>query len=126
MAGSHEHWLQGDGRCGLIKARGIADETTLRSFKIDAHKAARSAGFDRAAALLVAAIGELIGNILDHSEADQTGVAAFLVGPQTFEFVVADRGIGILESLHQSPDYGGLGDEGEALAAMVEAGVSRQ
>lgn len=125
MAGSSQHWLQGDGRCGLIKAQGIVDETTLRSFKIDAHKAALAAGFDRAAPLLVAAIGELVGNIVDHSQAVATGVVAFLGRPNSFEFVVADCGIGVLSSLHQSPDYLHLGDEGQALAAMVEPGVSR-
>lgn len=125
MTGSSQHWLQGDGRCGLIKAQGIVDETMLRSFKIDAHKAARAVGFERAAPLLVAAIGELVGNIVDHSQEVATAVVAFLGRPGSFEFVVADSGIGVLSSLRQSPDYRHLEDEGQALAAMVEPGVSR-
>lgn len=125
LAAAREHWLQADGRCGLVKANAIANETILSSFRIDAHKAAKNAGFGNASALLVAALGELIGNIVDHSQAAETGVAAFLAGPGLFEIVVADSGIGALSSLHQSSDYVALADEGQALAEMVEPGVSR-
>lgn len=88
-------------------------------------EAIHSASVIVAAALLIAALGELIGNILDHSQAEETGIAAFSVRPLMFEFVVADLGIGVLNSLHQSHDYSMRGDEGEALAAMIETGVSR-
>lgn len=125
MATGPEQWLQADGRCGFIKGIAITNEALLTSFKIDAHKAARAAGFGKAAALLIAAMGELIGNISDHSQAEETGIAALLSRPGSFEFVVADRGIGALQSLRQSPDYTGLGDHGEALAEMIESGVSR-
>lgn len=125
LAAPSGQWLQNDGRCGLIKGLAIIDETTLSSFKIDMHKAAKAAGFGNAAALLVAALGELIGNVVDHSQAMESGVAAFLGRPGLFEFVVADGGIGALCSLRQSPDFGHLADEGQALTEMIEPGVSR-
>lgn len=118
-------WLQTNGLCGMLKGKGLASEESLASFKIDAHKAALSANFGKAAPLLVAAMGELIGNVIDHSQADESGLAIFLARAGRFELVVADRGVGVLRSLRQCPDYRTLGDEGAALAAMVETGVSR-
>lgn len=118
-------WLQGDGSRGLLIGNGLESEQNLTSFKVDAHKAALRAGFAKAAPMLVAALGELIGNIVDHSEATVTGVAAFAARPGMFEFVVADQGIGALRSLTKNPAYAALPDEGAALAAMIETGISR-
>lgn len=70
-------------------------------------------------------MGELIGNVIDHSEAIGSGTALFSAETGRFEFVIADAGIGALRSLTRNPDQAGLGDEGAALEAMVEAGVSR-
>jgi hypothetical protein len=108
----------------MLKGPGLAAEDALASFRIDAHKAALGANFANSA-LLIAAMGELIGNVIDHSEAEESGVAVFSASAGVFEFVVADRGIGALQSLRQCPTYSGLGDEGAALAAMIEPGVSR-
>jgi hypothetical protein len=124
LATKPRHWLAPDGRSGLVTGAGLEQEETLTSFKIDAHKAALAAGFGRAA-LVVAAMGELIGNVVDHSEATESGTALFSAEAGRFEFVVADAGIGALRSLIRNPDYAGLGDEGAALQAMVETGVSR-
>lgn len=124
LAGTHHQWLQTDGRCGMLKGPGLTAEDTLSSFKINAHKAARGALFPDAG-LLIAAMGELTGNVIDHSQAEESGVAIFSASAGMFEFVVADRGIGALQSLRQCPDYSGLGDEGAALTAMIEPGVSR-
>ena len=118
-------WLAQDGRQGLICGAGLEREDVLTSFKIDAHKAALASGFTGRAALLVAAMGELIGNIVDHSEALDSGAALFAAHSGQFEFVIADRGIGAQASLARNPEYSDLGDEGSALQAMVEAGVSR-
>lgn len=117
-------WLDRDGRRGLVSASGLEDEHHLSSFKIDAHKAALGAGF-KAAPLLVAAMGELIGNVIDHSEASETGIAVFAARPGAFEFVVADTGIGVLTSLTKNPEHARLQDEGTALSAVIESGVSR-
>lgn len=118
-------WLARDGRQGLISSAGLEREDILTSFKIDAHKAALAAGFTSTAAFLVAAIGELIGNVVDHSESMDSGIALFAAQPGQLEFVVADRGIGARKSLARNPEYIGLGDDGSALQAMVETGVSR-
>ena len=118
-------WLAHDGRQGLIIAESLEREDVLTSFKIDAHKAALIAGFTKAAALLVAAMGELIGNVIDHSDARNSGIALFSAHANEFEFVIADCGIGVLQSLSQNPEHASLGDEGRALQAMVESGVSR-
>lgn len=118
-------WLRPDGRCGFIRAGGIACGPTLNSFKVDAHKAVLAANFGKAAPLVIAAMGELIGNILDHSEATSTGFVGFLTRERLIEFVVADRGIGVLESLRKSVVHEGLSDHGAALSSMIENGVSR-
>ena len=118
-------WLAKEGRQGLVTAAGLEREDTLASFKIDAHKAALAGGFSKSAPLLIAALGELIGNVVDHSEALASGIALFAVEAGRFEFVVADTGIGALRSLTQSSEHISLRDEGAALQAMVETGVSR-
>lgn len=125
QSGTAVHWLKSDGRCGLIKGGGLTCDQTLNSFKIDAHKAALAANFSTAAPLLVAALGELIGNISDHSEAAATGFVAFSADDRLFEFVVADQGIGVLESLRKSPEHMTLSDQGAALSAMIQSDVSR-
>lgn len=118
-------WLDSTRLSGLVVGEGLESEPHLNSFKIDAHKAARNAGFIGSAALLVAAMGELIGNVIDHSEVTTTGVALFVARPKEFEFVVADAGIGALSSLIKNPEQAHLQDESAALAAMVETGISR-
>lgn len=118
-------WLRPDGRCGFIRADGITCDPALNSFKVDAHKAALAAHFGKAASLVVAAMGELIGNIVDHSEATTSGFVAFLTRERLVEFVVADRGIGALKSLRKSFVHERLSDHGAALTSMIENGVSR-
>ena len=62
-----------------------------------AEKAAVSAGFGKQVARqLVAALSEMLDNIYWHSRRPSTGLAAFKAQSRKFEFVVADRGIGIL------------------------------
>ena len=74
---------------------------------------------------LVAAMRELESNISEHSNAHASGVIAFRAGPCSFEFVVADLGIGVLQSLRSSEMYPSIGDEGAALRAALSEGVSR-
>lgn len=118
-------WLASDGRRGLLIGRGLESEDHVADFKFDAHKAALAISSSKTAALIVAAIGELAGNVIDHSEAGETGIALFSTDSRTFEFVVADSGIGILKSLTRNPEYAHFQDESTALAAAVESGVSR-
>ncbi|MEV4933021.1 hypothetical protein [Sphingobium sp. LSP13-1-1.1] len=114
-----------DARQGFITGAGIENEEALSSFKIDAHKAAKNAGFGMQAGLIVAALGELVGNVIDHSQNPGSAAALFSAGRGEFEFVITDDGIGVLDSLTQNPEHAMLSDHGAALQAMVEAGVSR-
>lgn len=71
----------------------------------------------------VAAIAE--GNILDHSQRPETGYIAFHVEPRKLEFVVADRGVGVLSSLNSNPEYAKLSDHGRAIELALSEGISR-
>ncbi|PPE73075.1 hypothetical protein C3942_14720 [Solimonas fluminis] len=74
---------------------------------------------------LVGAIGELEDNIHLHSQAVDTGYVGYRAGNNEFEFVVADAGVGILNSLKSCPDYADLKDAGDALQFALQDGVSR-
>lgn len=102
------------------------DQTDWVGFGLAAQKAAEAAGFHRkTGAQFVAALGELVSNIHEHSGAPASGIAAFRTDNNGFEFAVADRGVGILESLRTCPDYAHLADHGEALRLALGEGVSR-
>jgi hypothetical protein len=101
-------------------------ESSWTEFCYAAQFAAVDVGFPKGiAAQLVGAIGEMEGNIHEHSNAPKSGVVVFQATPGTFEFVVADRGIGVLASLNSSPAYVGLTDHGEALRLTLTDGVTR-
>ena len=74
---------------------------------------------------LIGAFGELHDNVYKHSERIDTGLAAFDVTADAFEFVVADSGIGVLASLRQNPEFAHLSDSGAALRAAASDGASR-
>lgn len=102
------------------------DELSWVAFGVDAQRAATSVGFSRSTAQqLVGALGELVDNIYEHSDASKSGLAAFKAGQGVFEFVVCDRGIGVLQSLRTCPDHANLHDHGDALRLTLTEGVSR-
>jgi anti-sigma regulatory factor (Ser/Thr protein kinase) len=102
------------------------DETNWIRFGLATQQAATTAGFPRkVAAQLAAALGEFNSNVYEHSNASGTGIIAFHARPGRFEFVVSDRGIGVLRSLRSGPDYPNLTDHGEALRLTLTDGVSR-
>ncbi len=87
---------------------------------------AREAGFaDAVASGLAGALGELADNVIQHSEAPDSGLAAFARTAARFEYVVADTGIGMLTSLHRSSEFRSLRDDLEALPLAVMPGISR-
>ena len=119
-------WLSNDGAFGYLSGAKLACESTLQHFKTEPHLAALKANMPSATAGQIgAAFGELIGNIIDHSAAIPSGIAAFRAKPSAFEFVVSDRGIGPLASLTSCAEYASMCDHGEALQAIIETGVSR-
>lgn len=101
-------------------------DTDLTDFSYRARRAAIHSGFTKSVAnQLVAAIVELSSNIEEHSEAVQTGYVAFSGGDGVFEFVVGDRGVGVLNSLRRNPKFSELSDAGTALELALTEGVSR-
>jgi anti-sigma regulatory factor (Ser/Thr protein kinase) len=129
IASGRTHWVCPDGRrIGFLRTRAklAADETVWTGFGLAAQKAALASGFStRTAAQLAAAIGEMHSNVYEHSGASSTGLVAFRAGANRFEFVVADRGMGVLESLRSCSDYSGMNDHAEALRLTLTDGVSR-
>lgn len=95
------------------------------SFQVAMHKALLAAGFPSLFARgLVGAMDEMQNNIRDHSDAVDTGLIAYRVAADRVEWVVADRGIGVLSSL-QSGAFPSLTDAGEALKVALTDGRSR-
>ncbi|MEY2395087.1 MAG: hypothetical protein QOF94_1432 [Acidobacteriaceae bacterium] len=102
------------------------DETSWIGFGLAAQKAAEASGFHhKTAAQFVSALGELVSNVHEHSSSPASGIAAFQGAPERFEFAVADRGIGILDSLRSCSAYAHLADHGEALRLALTEGISR-
>jgi anti-sigma regulatory factor (Ser/Thr protein kinase) len=129
MTDGKQQWVRADSRdIGFLRteARPPADTATWTAFGVAAQKAAVAAGFtNKVAGQLVGAILEMQSNIYEHSEAPQTGILTFRVAPGVFEFVVADQGIGVLESLRSGAAHASLADHGTALQLTLTEGCSR-
>jgi hypothetical protein len=127
---NRELWISPDGRrMGFIRAaRGGPDgDNRLTAFLIDAKRAARDVAClpGTAPGQLAAAMQELENNIHEHSDSAETGLLAFRAARGVFEFVAADRGIGMLSSLKKCTMYAALPDHGKALEAAISDGTSR-
>ncbi|MGH9351046.1 MAG: hypothetical protein ACRD2G_02625 [Terriglobia bacterium] len=125
-----ERWFSSAGRrMGLIRVvRGDPDgDNRFTAFLMDAKRAARDVARlpGTTPGQLAAAMQELESNIHEHSGAADTGLLAFQAGPGEFEFVAADRGIGILASFQSSSMYASLVDHGKALELALTDGISR-
>jgi hypothetical protein len=129
VLGGRFQWICPDGRrIGFLRTRRQRPDDYEESlgFCLATRQAAAMAGFPaRVAQQLAAAIGELHSNIYEHSGASGTGLIAFRAGVSSFEFVVSDRGIGVLETLRTCPIYSQLADHGNALILALTDGVSR-
>lgn len=125
-----ELWLRPhDRRIGFIRAlrNGSEGDNRLVSFLMDAQRAARDVARlpGTTPGQLAAAMEELENNIHEHSDASATGLLAFQAAPGIFEFVAADRGIGILASLQRCPLFAAISDHGKALQSALTDGTSR-
>jgi hypothetical protein len=121
-------WCRGTGRqqLGVLKAGRGDPEHEWTASGIDAKRAAVGSGLTEDwAAQMVGALGEFHSNIYEHSEAEETGLIAFRSAPGVFEFVCADRGIGLLATLREAPEYRQLADHAEALRLALTDGASR-
>lgn len=112
----------------LFECCGLPDDTTgtpwllfLQRFR----SAAERSGVPRLLANgLAAALHELADNAILHSQFPQTAVVGYAQTGSGIEYVVADAGIGVLQSLRTSPRYQSLADDQEALQQAVVAGAS--
>ncbi len=122
-------WLSRTSHLGFIRTREESSSWYFDSsdFLMRVQRAGREISKlpDSVPGQMASAIGELEGNIQEHSEAASTGVLVFRATDSILEFVVADRGIGLLRSLRNSPKYGELNDHGSALELALTDGVSR-
>ena len=101
-------------------------DTVWTGFGLAIQQGAVASSFPKKiASQLTAAVGELHSNLYEHSEAPETGLIVFRAGPNRFEFVVADHGIGVLNSLKNCAEYAELDDHGEALRLTLTDGISR-
>ena len=114
---------------GIVRTRVARDthENQLTLFLQRARTAGQKvAGLQKGASnQLIAAIHELENNISEHADAPESGVIAFKAEPGTFEFAVADHGIGVLKSLRKNGKHPNVCDEGTALRAAITEGISR-
>ncbi len=120
-------WFSASSMQGFVTMSEIlAQYCDWTDFAMRGRKAAVAAGFaPDMAGQLFGAIGELRGNIEEHSEHAGTGYIAYDATPGHFEFVVADSGIGALKSLRTHPHYIFVTDAGTALNLALTEGVSR-
>ncbi len=129
LNGRQEFWVSADGRTGFARAHrpGVNAAENYTRFLLAVDRAAsRTAGFAGIiSAKLVAALEEMESNIHEHSQAVDTGVVCFRAADGIFEFVVADGGIGILNSLRQCAAFASLQDHGRALECALAEGNSR-
>lgn len=125
----HNSWLSEDARLGLIHTNGISStcDVALTRFLMSVQRSAREVSRlpGTTPGQMAAAIQELEGNIQEHSNAPATGIIAFRATAGVFEFVVADRGIGLLASLRQNTAFSLLADHGKALELALTDGTSR-
>lgn len=128
LGSGRREWVSDDHRLGLFRteATPTADEVPWLRFRLSAQQAAVRVGFPpKVAHQFAAALGEMFSNVFEHSEAPNTGILAFRATPGVFEFVVSDRGIGVLKSLRSCPEHAHLNDHGDALQLALTDGGSR-
>jgi hypothetical protein len=122
-------WLSRSSHLGFIRTQYECEHWHTRStgFLLQAQRAARTISKlpGNVPGQMAAAMQELEANIQEHSGAVPTGALVFRATSNVFEFVVADRGIGLLSSLRSSSRYPGLSDHGDALELALADGVSR-
>lgn len=89
-------------------------------------QAVKAAGFDvRTANELQAAFNEMIENGVQHSGAPIPVLAGYSVQQGVAQFIVADVGRGVLNSLRENPRFAGTQTSAEAVRLALHDGVSR-
>lgn len=127
LTGASNKWTcRQTGAIGFLRASTSLSHTNWTAFAMDAKRAALASGLNTDwAAQIVAALVEMFNNVYEHSGASETGIAAFRTTSEVFEFVIADGGRGLLNSLKSSPFFPEISDHGEALQLTLTDGMSR-
>ena len=116
-------------RCQFITFYWQRDDEEPESWFFFCHsmqKAAEAIGIPfKNAQELVATARELMSNVFDHSGSSNTGIAGFAASHNEFELVIADAGIGVLQSLRTSEEFKDLNDAGKAIHTALTEGASR-
>jgi hypothetical protein len=91
-----------------------------------ARSAAEAAGLVKPVAQsLAAAMRELESNVHEHSGRTASGILAFQSRSSLFEFVAADSGVGVLDTLREDKEFADLTDHGLAMHTALQDNVSR-
>ncbi len=125
--GSGEHSIQPGKRVGFVltsRDPRADDQAHWFLFCRKAQEAAELSLPKSVAQGLIGAMREIEENVHLHSERAFDGIVGYRGTEREFEFVVADNGIGILNSLRKSPDYAHLSDAGSAIKTALADGQS--
>ena len=97
-----------------------------QAFRMRMQDAAKKAGLSlKFAQGLVATLDDMANNAADHSENPSSAIVGYKWTAGSFEYVVADAGIGVLQSLRTASEYSFVSDSGEALDIAIRSGESR-
>lgn len=119
-------WSDSSGSSAMIALQQEPISNPWTSFAMGAKRAAVEAGFDaNFAGQMVAALRELEDNIREHAGTITGASLSYHAQPGIFEFAVADQGCGVLATLRSCSDLDWLPDDGAALRAALQDGVSR-
>jgi len=110
----------------LVRLDLAGDDSQWHQWASHAENAAVASGLARGLVSgLMGALGELQENVFQHSGRPETGLVAYATVNGTFEFVVADAGMGVLARLRENPEFAQLADSGDALRVAISDGASR-
>jgi hypothetical protein len=114
---------------GFMSLSAIDSNTFTRhllNFDIHARRAMRfNRNVNQSRALICGALGEMVDNVYEHSQATDSGIVGFIGNEKYLDICVGDAGIGVLSSLKLNPAYAYLADAGMALSLAIEDGISR-
>lgn len=102
------------------------DQSKWDRFCLSAQGAAVAVGLPKQMGRqLIGAMREIEDNVHLHSGRARDGIVGYRATVGAFEFVVADSGIGALQSLRSNPRHADLRDAGTAIHRALTDGVSR-
>lgn len=99
------------------------EDNSWASFLLRAQRAAERSGIEKSLAQsLISTLQEMVDNAIIHSQHPESGLAGYQWSEKSFEYVVADAGIGVFASLQQSSRYASIENSSEALSTALRNG----